>query len=135
MKKHRFYGGLFVTLSLITTRCSYLTNNIKNTTDYAPPLEQAKHAQDQQLAIHTTPDKKSNQLLCFLKKYKRKISGLLGLLWLWTLARFYSTEKKRRIPAWQMEDIALLKIGKTNALRLWNTHRLGRKIIRLEDWR
>ena len=66
MKKYRFYGGLFVTLPPITTSCGYLTNNIKNT----PPLEQAKHAQAQLLALHTIPN----------KKYKRKISGLLGLL-------------------------------------------------------
>jgi len=83
MKKYCFYGGLFVTLLLITTSCSYLTNNIKNTNNYTPPLEQAKHAQAQLLAIQTTFDKKSSQLLRYLKKYKRKISGLLGLLWLW----------------------------------------------------
>jgi len=131
MKKYHFYGGLFVTLLLITTSCSYLTNNVKNT----PPLEQAKHAQAQLLAIPNTPDKKSSPLLRFLKEYKRKISGLLGLLWLWTLARLYAAEKRRRIPAWQLEDLALLKIIKTNALRLWNNHRPDRKIIRLEEWR
>jgi len=131
MKKYRFYGGLFVTHLLITTSCSYLTNNVTN----APPLKQAKHAQAQLFAIHTTLYKKSSQLLCYLKKYKRKISGLLDHLWLWTLARFYSSEKERRIPAWQLEDLALLKIIKTNALRLWNTHRPDRKIIRLEEWR
>jgi hypothetical protein len=131
MKKYRFYGGLFVTLLLITTSCSYLTNNVKNT----PPLEQAKHAQAQLLAINITPYKKFSQLLRFLKKYKRKINGLFGLLWLWTLVRFYSAEKRRRIPRWQLEDIALLKIIKINALRLWNNHRPDRKIIRLEEWR
>jgi len=125
MKKYRFYGGLFVTPLLITTSCSYLTNNVKNTTDYSPPLEQAKHAQAQLLAFHTIPGKKSSPLLR---------SGLLGLPWLWTLARFYPAEKKRRIPGWQPEDLALLKIIKTNALRLWNNHRPDRKIIRLEDW-
>jgi len=120
MKKYRFYGGLFIPLLRITASCSYLTNNVKNTNNYSSPL-----AQTQLLATHTTPD----------KKYKRKISGLLGLLWLWTLARFYSAEKRRRIHAWQLEDLALLKIIKTNALRLWNNHRPDRKIIRLEDWR
>jgi hypothetical protein len=131
MKKHRIYGGLFVTLLLITTSCSYLTNNVKNTS----PLEQAQHAQAQLIAIPTTPDKKSSPLLRFLKNYKRKISGLLGLLYLWTLARLYAAEKRRRIPRWQLEDLALLKIIKTNALRLWNNHRPDRKIIRLEEWR
>jgi hypothetical protein len=135
MKKHRFYGGLFVTLLHIKKSCSYLTNTITNTTNYTPPLEQAKHAQAQLLAIHTTPDKKSSRLLRFLKNYKRKISGLLGLLWLWALARFYAAENRRRIPRWHLEDLALLKIIKTNALWLWNNHRPDRKIIRLEEWR
>jgi hypothetical protein len=89
MKKHRFYDGLFVTPLLITTSCSYLTNNVKNTNDYSPPLEQAKHAQAHLPAIHTIPN----------EKYKRKISGLFGLL------------------------------------RLWNSHRLDRKIIQLEEWK
>ena len=88
MKKHRFYGGLFVTLPLITKRCSYLTNNITNTTNYTSPLEQANHAQAELLAIQTIPN----------EKYKRNIIDLLSLL------------------------------------RLWNTHRTDRKIIRLGDW-
>jgi len=112
MKKYRFYGGLFVPLLLIKTSCSYLTNNIKNAKDHSHPL-----AQPQMLATHTTADKKSSQLLRFLKKFKRKIRGLLGLLWLWTLARFYSAEKRRRVPIWHLEDLALLKI------------------IHLENWR
>ena len=135
MKKYRFYGGLFIPLLIIPTSCSYFTNNVKNTNNCYTPLEQTKHAQAQLLAIHTTPDKKSSRILRFLKKYKRKISGLLGLLWLWTLAILYEAEKRRRIPRWQLEDLALLKIIKTNALRLWNTHRPDRKIIRLEEWR
>jgi len=135
MKKHRFYGGPFVTLLRITTSCSYFTNNVKNTTNPSIPIEQARHAQAQLLAIQTAPDKKSSPLLRFLKKYKRKISGLLGLLWLWTLARLYEAEKRRRISRWHLEDLALLKIIKTNALRLWNTHRPDRKIICLEEWR
>jgi len=129
MKKYRFYGGLFVTPLFITTRCNYLTNNVKNTS----PLEQAQHVQAQLLAISTAPYKNPSPLLRFLKKYKRKISGLMGLLWLWTLARLYEAEKRRRIPRWHLEDLALLKIIKTNALRLWNTHRPERKIIRLEE--
>jgi len=135
MKKHRIYGGLFVTLLLITASCSYLTNNITNTTNHSTPIEQARHVQAQLLAIHTTPDKKPSPLLRFLKKYKRKISGLVALPWLWTLAKLYEAEKRRRIPRWHLEDLALLKIIKTNALRLWNTHRPDRKIIRLEEWR
>jgi len=121
MKKYHFYGGLFIPLLLIKTSCSYLINNVKNTKDYFPPL-----VQTQLLATHTKPDKKSSRLLR---------SGLLGLLWLRTLARLYAAEKRRRILAWQLEDLALLKIIKTNALRLRNNHCPDRKIIRLEEWR
>jgi len=39
----------------------------------------------------------------------------VALLWLWLVARFYATEKRRRIPGWQLEDVALLKIIKDNA--------------------
>ncbi len=39
----------------------------------------------------------------------------VALLWLWLVARFYATEKRRRIPGWQLEDLALLKIIKDNA--------------------
>ena len=121
MKKYRFYGGLFVPLLLITTSCNYLTNNVKNTNNYSPTLAQAKL-----LAIHTTPYKKFSSLL-------RR--GLLGLLWLWTLARLYEAETRLRIPRWHLEDLALLKIIKTNALRLWNNHRPDRKIIHLDEWK
>ena len=75
MKKYRFYGGLFVTRLPITTSCSYFINNVKNTNDSSPPLEQAKYAQVQLVTIHTIPN----------EKYKRKISGLLGLLRLWNI--------------------------------------------------
>jgi len=89
MKKYRFYGGLFVTVLLITTSCSYLTNNVKNTNDYSPPLEQAKHAQAQLLAIQSISN----------KKYKRKISGLLGLIRLWNTHR--PTEKIIQLEEWR----------------------------------
>jgi len=90
MKKYRFYGGLFVPLLLITTSCSYLTINVKNTSNYPPPLEQAKHAQTQLLAIHTTPYKKSSPLLS---------SGLLGFLWLWNNLR--PDRKTIRLEEWR----------------------------------
>ena len=59
----------------------------------------------------------------------------LALLWLWMLARFYANEKRHRVPGWQLEDLALLKIIRDSATRIWNHHYRGKKIIRLEDWR
>ena len=58
----------------------------------------------------------------------------VALLWLWLLATFYTIEKRRRVRGWQLEDLALLKIIKDNAARLWN-HHPGKKIIRPEDWK
>ena len=58
----------------------------------------------------------------------------VALLWLWLLARIYGNEKKCRVRGWQLEDLALLKIVKDNATRLWN-HHTGKKLIRLEDWK
>jgi len=117
-----YYGGLRVIHPLISTSCSSLTLIAK---DHSPPLEQAKHTQAVIPAVQTTHN----------KKYKKNITALLGLFWLWLLARFYTAEKNRRLPGWQLEDLTLLKIIKTNALRLWNNHRPDRKIIRLEDWK
>ena len=63
-----------------------------------------------------------------------KIIALIGFLWLWLLTRFYTNEKKRQIPRWQLEDLALLKVIKTNAVMLWENHSPDRKIIRLKEW-
>jgi len=96
MKKYCYFVGLLVIHPLISASYSSLTLIAK---DHSPPLEQAKHTQAVIPAVQTAHD----------KKYKRNITALLGLLWLWTLARFYSTERRRRIPEWQMEDLALIK--------------------------
>jgi len=126
----RYYSGLRVIHPLIPASYSSLTLIAKN---YSPSLEQAKHTQAVIPAIQTAPDKKSDQLIHFLKKYKRKITSLLGLLWLWLLARFYTKEKSRRFPGWQLEDLAILKIIKTNAIRLWDNHRPDKKTVRQEN--
>ena len=94
---------------LISTSCSSLTLIAKN---YSPPLEQAKHTQAVIPAIQSTPENKPN-----------------------LIARFYATEKNRQLPGWQLKDLTLLKIIKTNAIQLWNNHCPDRRIIRLEDWR
>jgi hypothetical protein len=110
MKKFHFYGGLLVIHPLISTNSSSLTISVKNSKDHSPPIEHAKHTQAVISAVQTAPENKPN-----LK------------------ARFYAPEKRRRIPEWRLEDLALLKIIKTNALRLWNNHRPDRKIIGQEN--
>ena len=116
------YGGL-----LISTSCSSLTLIAK---DHFPPIKKAKHTQAVIPAVQTITVKKSSLLLRYLKKCKRNIAALLGLLWLWLLTRFYTTKKNCQIPGWQLGDLALLKIIKDNAIRLWNNHHPDRKIIR-----
>jgi hypothetical protein len=48
-------------------------------------------------------------------------------------ARFYTNEKRCQATRWQVDDLALLKSIKDNALRLWDNHRPDRKVIRLEE--
>jgi len=102
MKKYSYFDGLLVIHPLISARYSSFTYSEKNNKHFSPPLKQAKHIQAIIPEFQTTHN----------KKYKRNIATLLGLFWLWTLAKFYSTEKSRRIPRWQLEDLAPLKIIK-----------------------
>jgi len=135
MKKYRFYGGLLIIPFLILIGCSFLTTNVKNIKDYSSPVEQANHTQAVITAVQSISDDKSNPFIRFLKKCKIKIMGILGLLWLCMLDRFYKMEKGRRIPRWKLDDIARLHAIRLNAIRLWDNHRPDRKIIRLEDWK
>jgi len=122
MKKYCYFFGLLVVHPLISARYSSFIYSAKNSNHYSPPLKQAKHTQALTPEPQTAPD----------KTYKRNIAVLLSLFCLWALARLYTTEKSHRISGWQLEELALLKIIKTNALRLWNNHRPDRKIIHLE---
>ena len=122
MKKYCYFDGLLVIHPLISACYSSFPYSIKNSKHSSPPLEQTKHTQAVIPAVQTTHN----------KKYKRNIKVFLGIFSLWLLARFYTTEKKRRIFAWQLEGLGLLKISKVNVLRLWNNHRLNKNIIRLE---
>jgi hypothetical protein len=108
MKKYCYFVGLLVIHPLISASCSSLTLIAK---DHSPPLEQAKHTQAVIPAIQSTPENKPN-----------------------LSARFYATEKTRRISGWQLEDFALLKMIKDGATRLWGNHYPDKNIIRLESW-
>jgi len=131
MKTYSWLSGLLVSFLLLLASCSSLPLNMK---DRFPAAQQPKSEQVILAAVQTAPGKKPHLLAQFLKKYKSKISALLGLLWLWLLARFYTNEKRCRIPGWQLEDLALLKIIKDNAAHLWHHHD-AKSIIRLEDCR
>jgi len=124
MKKDCYFVGLLVIHPLISARYSSFTTSKKNSNHYSPPLKQTKHTQAVTPAAQTI----------YNKTYKRNIAALSGHFLLWLLARFYSTEKSIRLPGWQLEGLALLKIIKDNSARLWNTGQPDRKVIRLEDW-
>jgi hypothetical protein len=42
-------------------------------------------------------------------------------------------EKSRRIPRWQFDNLALLKLIKDSTTRLWGHHHPRKNIVRLED--
>ena len=75
----------------------------------------------------------SNLLVQFVDKNHHTILALMALFCLWLLARAYTIEQKRKHEKLSTEDIALLKIIKDNATRIWNHHHPGKKVIRLED--
>lgn len=132
MKRYRYLSALLVSFLFLLASCSCLTLDIK---DHSPTTKQSEYTQAILTTIQTIPEKKPNLLARLLKKYRSKISAIFGLLWLWLLARFYGNEKRRRVPGWHLEDLALLKIIKDNATRLWHHHRPGKNVISLEDWR
>ena len=132
MKRYRYLSGLLVGFVFLLACCSSLTLDIK---DRFPATEQNKNTRAILTIAQTAPGKTPRLPARLLKNYKGKISAILGLLWLWLLARFYGNEKRRRVRGWQLEDLALLKIIKDNAVRLWNHHHPSKNIISLEDWK
>ena len=91
MKKYSYFDGLLVIHPLISARYNSFTTSVKNNNTYSPPL----HTQAVIPAVQNAPD----------KKYKRNIAAILGLFWLWLLARFYAAEKSRRFPGRQLNDL------------------------------
>jgi hypothetical protein len=99
MKKYCYFNGLLVIHPLISSGYSSSTTSVKNSTTYSPPLKQTKHTHDVTPAAQNASENKPN-----------------------LIARFYVTEKSRRITGWQPEDIALREIIKTYAPWLLNNY-------------
>jgi hypothetical protein len=74
-----------------------------------------------------------NPFIQFVDENPHAILALMALFCLWLLARTYTIEQGRKHEKLSTEDIALLKIIKDNATRIWNHHHPGKKVIRLED--
>jgi len=132
MKKHLTYGSLLATFLSISLSCSSLTLKEKDTWPITEPTKAITQAI--LAAIETIPGKTSYPFIRFMKKYKACLAGLLGLLWLWLLARLhYINEKGRQTSPWQLDDLAFLKAIKDNAVRLWANQWPDQKILRLDD--
>jgi len=77
----------------------------------------------------------SNHFFKLIMMNSMAMLGLLALCSMWLLARAYNGEKQRQAKKYDIQDLGLLKIARNNLNRLWENHRPGRKIVRLEEWK
>lgn len=99
--------------------------------DYSPH----RHHSGNDFSAANLPALLTSQLKETIKIHKRQVLALGGLLWLWLLFRFHAREWQRRRPRFSTEEIALIKTIKDNSTRIWENHRPGRNVVRLEEWR
>jgi hypothetical protein len=74
-----------------------------------------------------------NPFIQFVDENQHATLANMALLCMWLLVRAYEIQRGRKYQKLNMDDIALLKIIKDNATRIWNHHHPGKKVIRLED--
>ena len=70
-----------------------------------------------------------------VKANRAEVLGLAALLGLWIQARAYEREKQQGRERITMQDLALLKIARNNLNRIWENHRPGKKVVRMEEFR
>lgn len=70
-----------------------------------------------------------------IKANRAEMLGLAALLGMWIQARAYEREKQRGRERITMQDLALLKIARNNLNRIWENHRPGKKVVRIEEFR
>ena len=71
----------------------------------------------------------------FLRNQRPQILALLALLFLMIFTKLWEEEKRRLRKRFTHQDLALLKIIKDNAARIWRNQNLEGTIVRIEDWR
>ena len=137
MQRFAIRLAFFIALSFMLTGCSNgpLFPNIKK----GPPG--APHGTGINMPMATKPRAESSvnklpqSIARFFHENNSAILGLLGIIFLWIYIRAYSTEKNRRYTKISKEEVGLLKIIRDNASRIWENHRPGRNVVRLEDWK
>jgi len=75
----------------------------------------------------------AQKVATFLKNKRPQILALLALLFLMSIARLWEQEKRHLQKKFKEDDLALLKIIKDNAARIWKQQTSKGKIIRLDD--
>ena len=137
MKRCFCYGFLLAINRIFSASCSSIFNKLRT-----QPLATPQPKEQQVLVIIIYPERllpelisgfQPNAFMQFIEENQRALLGLVALLSLWLLVRAYELQRGRKHSRLSMEDLALLKIIKDNAARIWNHHRPGKKIIRLED--
>lgn len=139
MKRYFYYGVLLAIILLISASCSSIFSSLKNRPS---ANNQGKYGQAiaatmpsgisfPELASNAQP----NPFIRFVDQNHHILLALAALFWLWFLIRIYEIDRGRNRHRLNMDDLALLKIIKDNATRIWNAHGPGKKIISLEDWK
>jgi len=137
MKQCLCYGFLLAISLILSASCSSILNRLRN-----QPLATPQPKEPQVLVIIIYPERllpelisgfEPNPFIQFIEENQRAMLGLVALLSLWLLVRAYELQHGRKHSRLSMEELTLLKIIKDNASRIWNHHRPGKKIIRLED--
>lgn len=139
MKRYFCYGLLLIAIPGLFVSCSSL---FKNPKIQSPIRVEARKGQAIAAIIQSERDlaepiskSQPSPFIHFIKENQCALLALVALLAIWLLARAYEVQRGRLHDELSVEDLALLKIIKDNATRIWKHHHSGKKIIRLEDWR
>jgi len=139
MKQCFCYGFLLAISLILSASCSSILDRLRNQLLATPQPKER-----QILVIIIYPDRllpeltsgfRPNPFIQFNEENQRALLAIMALLCLWLLERAHQIHRGRKYHKLSIEDLALLKIIKDNASRIWNHHRPGKKIIRLEGWK
>lgn len=140
MRRYFCHGVLFIMILLISVSCSSYFRGLKD--HQVVPHERAKEGQALAAIVPSEIDfpelifkGQLNPFIRFVDQNQHILLALAGLFWLWFLIRIYQIERGRTRQRLSIDDLALLKIIKDNATRIWHNHHPGKNIISLEDWK
>ena len=135
---NQFYG-LTSTLMLLTFLCSGCVASLIKAAKPPPPPDENIVASivpsPESLNKLIPPPDQAEQIIKYVERNDELIIGLLAHLVLWLLYRFYHRERMTRYRKISIEEIAVMKINRDSANQIWEKHRPGRNVIRIEDYR